>query len=67
LAIIGLLLYFGWPVIEAILIMLPLPDPKIMREKINTLVAKSANTISSLKSGGSSTNTKEPGYTHNLK
>lgn len=26
-------LYYGWPVIEAILIMLPIPDPKVVKEK----------------------------------
>jgi len=26
-------LYYGWPVIEAILIMLPIPDPKNVKEK----------------------------------
>jgi len=25
-------LYYGWPVIEAILIMLPIPDPKVVKE-----------------------------------
>jgi len=26
-------LYYGWPVIEAISIMLPIPDPKNVKEK----------------------------------
>lgn len=27
-------LYYGWPVIEAILILLPIPDPKDIKAKI---------------------------------
>jgi len=65
-AIIALLLYFGWPVIEAIIIMLPLPDPKVVKEKIVNMVSKSASTISSLKNGTAST-VKKPGYTSSFK
>lgn len=32
-AICCAVLYYGWPVIEAILIMLPIPDPKMLKEK----------------------------------
>ena len=28
LALIGGMLYYGWPIIEQILLMLPIPDPK---------------------------------------
>ena len=28
-------LYFGWPFVEAILIMLPIPDPKDFKDKIS--------------------------------
>ena len=44
LAIILIMLYFGWPIIEAILIMLPLPDPKDIKEKLKGLVSKSSAT-----------------------
>lgn len=30
----GLALYFGWPIIEAVLIILPIPDPKDISEKV---------------------------------
>ena len=33
IAICSGVLYYGWPVIEAILIMLPIPDPKDIKEK----------------------------------
>lgn len=30
----GAVIYYGWPVIEAILIMLPIPDPKMLKDRI---------------------------------
>jgi len=33
LCVIGGLCYYGWPVIEAVLLLLPIPDPKDMKEK----------------------------------
>lgn len=27
MGVLGFVLYFGWPIIEAILIVLPIPDP----------------------------------------
>jgi hypothetical protein len=30
----GAVLYYGWPVIEAIVILLPIPDPKGLKETI---------------------------------
>ncbi len=39
LAIVVIMLYFGWPIIEAILIMLPLPDPKELKQKISSFVS----------------------------
>ena len=29
----GALTYYGWPVIEAVLLFLPIPDPRTMKEK----------------------------------
>jgi len=28
------LLYYGWPVIEAVLLLLPIPDPSEMKDKV---------------------------------
>lgn len=33
-------LYYGWPVIEAILILLPIPDPKVVKESTASLFNK---------------------------
>ena len=38
LAIIGAACYYGWPVIEAIIILLPIPDPKTALEKIKAFI-----------------------------
>jgi hypothetical protein len=32
LCVIGALCYYGWPVIEAVLLLLPIPDPKDMKD-----------------------------------
>lgn len=34
LAVLGAVLYFGWPIIEAVLIMLPIPDPAGAKDKV---------------------------------
>ena len=39
LAVVGLALYFGWPIIEAVLIILPIPDPKDVIEKVKGFAA----------------------------
>lgn len=33
LAVIGALCYYGWPIIEAVLLLLPIPDPNEMKSK----------------------------------
>jgi len=35
----GAVIYFGWNYVEAILIALPLPDPKDLKEKISKFVS----------------------------
>ncbi len=37
--VIGLALYYGWPLIEALLILLPIPDPKEILEKLKSFVS----------------------------
>ena len=39
-AILGAVAYYGWPLIEAILIMLPLPDPTQMKLQLTHWVEK---------------------------
>jgi hypothetical protein len=33
LAVMGALCYYGWPIIEAVLLLLPIPDPSEMKDK----------------------------------
>lgn len=40
LAIIGAGIYYGWHYIEAVLIALPIPDPKELKENITKLFNK---------------------------
>ena len=35
-SVLGAVCYFGWPIIEAILIVLPLPDPRFVKEYFYT-------------------------------
>jgi len=42
LIIMGAIFYFGWPFIEALLIILPIPDPKEYKDKLMGLFKGSA-------------------------
>ncbi len=35
--IIGAILYFGWPIFEAVIIALPIPDPKDVKDKVKSM------------------------------
>jgi len=38
--VLAAILYYGWPVIEAILIVLPMPDPAEIKEKARSIFGK---------------------------
>jgi len=38
LIILGAIAYFGWPIIEGILIALPIPDPKDIKDKFTEML-----------------------------
>lgn len=61
LAVIGCALYFGWPIIEAVLIILPIPDPKDVTEKVKAFISN----LTAPKSGAP-TGTAKKGYTGNF-
>jgi hypothetical protein len=46
LAIIGLACYYGWPVIEALIIVLPIPDPKEIWAKVKSCLTGSVQSLS---------------------
>jgi len=45
LAILGAICYYGWPIIEAVLILLPIPDPSEMKEKAKELGNKAMEMV----------------------
>ena len=52
LCVAGLALYFGWPVIEAVVIFLPLPDPKDLLERARGYLRPSQSSNAKSKKGG---------------
>lgn len=48
LAIFGAVAWFGWPIIEAILILLPIPDPSSMQDQAKELLATVQGKLSGL-------------------
>lgn len=59
LAVIGALCYYGWPVIEAVLLLLPVPDPADMKDKAKEYSGKAMDYVKSL---GGEGNAPAPGY-----
>jgi len=49
LAVMGAVIYYGWPVIEAILIMLPIPDPSELKNKAKEAGSKAMEMVSGTK------------------
>lgn len=68
LTVIGLALYYGWPVLEALIILLPIPDPKDLLERGKSFITGSVAAVAkSAKSGGALTKSaKGPGYASNF-
>lgn len=53
IAIVVATLYYGWPIIEAVILVLPIPDPKDQIEKVKSVAGSAADFVSSSISGGS--------------
>lgn len=51
-AIVGAILYYGWPLIEAVLLLLPIPDPQDMKEKAKEYGGKAAGFVKDLSRQG---------------
>jgi hypothetical protein len=58
--ILGVVCYYGWPVIEALIILLPIPDPKNLIDKVKSLVSGSVQVVARSAKGVSGT-TSGPG------
>jgi len=48
--IVAAILYFGWPLFEAVLIALPIPDPKDVKDKVKNMLKSGENPRGGLKS-----------------
>ena len=46
--LLGACLYYGWPIIEAIILVLPIPDPKETVEKVKNLAGAAAGSVAGL-------------------
>ena len=57
LAIIGAICYYGWPIIEAVLLLLPIPDPSDLKDKAKSYGNKAMEMVS-----GGSKNADMVGY-----
>lgn len=44
-ALVGALLFYGWPIIEAVLLLLPIPDPQDIKEKMSGMKNKAMNMV----------------------
>lgn len=54
------IIYFGWPLIEAVIIALPIPDPKDMKERVKAFFQRNATTA------GRKGTTSKKDYTKNF-
>ncbi len=61
--VIGLALYYGWPIIEGIVIILPIPDPKEILQKVKSILL---GTFQSAQSSLKPPQKKGPGYASNF-
>jgi len=68
LAIIAACLYYGWPIIEAVILVLPIPDPKDQIERVKSAAGSAADFVQSSISGGGAPSRPSggPDYSSNL-
>ena len=45
MAVIGAVCYYGWPLIEAVLLLLPVPDPSDMKQKAQEYSSKAMSMV----------------------
>lgn len=61
LGVIGALCYYGWPVIEAVLLLMPIPDPRDMKEKAKEYGTQAVDYLKGL-TGKGERSAPRPGY-----
>jgi hypothetical protein len=52
IALIVACLYYGWPIIEAVILVLPIPDPKDSLDKVKSMAGSAADLVQNSISGG---------------
>jgi hypothetical protein len=52
MGVIGACVYYGWPIIEAIILVLPIPDPKDQIDRVKSAAGSAADFVSSQMSSG---------------
>ena len=64
LIVIGALCYYGWPIIEAILLLLPIPDPSEMKDTAKEYFGKGVELVQNLPAtlSGDNGRAPTPGY-----
>lgn len=65
-AILAAVLYFGWPIIEAVLILLPIPDPASIKQSFFGFYNSIKNSLGSSGSARASGDHKKDGYASNF-
>lgn len=67
-ALIAACLYYGWPIIEAVILVLPIPDPKDSIEKVKSFAGSATDFVKDSISGGPSAGRAGPraAYSSNL-
>jgi hypothetical protein len=45
IALVCACLYYGWPIIEAVILVLPIPDPKDQIEKVKSVASSAADFV----------------------
>jgi hypothetical protein len=58
-ALIAAGLYYGWPIIEAVIMVLPIPDPKDSIDKVKSFAGSATDFVSGSISGGPSNNSRQ--------
>jgi len=48
LAVLGALCYYGWPIIEAVILLLPIPDPSDMKDTAKTWFGKAVEFVKNI-------------------
>jgi hypothetical protein len=65
-ALLFAILYYGWPIIEQILLMLPIPDPKASIEQVKSFASSGMDMVSGAISSPTRRDAQPSGYSGNL-